>query len=56
MPATSKAQFKFMQAVKHGAIKKKGLSKEKASEFVASTEYKKLPAARKIAAKIKGTK
>ncbi len=33
MPAKSKAQFRFMEAVKHGDIKKPGLSPEKASEF-----------------------
>lgn len=43
MPATSKAQFKFMEAVKYGNIKKKGLSPEKASEFTDSTNYKSLP-------------
>lgn len=43
MPAVSKAQFRFMEAVKHGAFKKKGLSKDKASEFVDSTSYKELP-------------
>ena len=44
MPAVNKKQFRFMEAVKHGGIKKKGLSKEKAAEFVDSTSYKSLPA------------
>lgn len=43
MPAISKAQYLLMQAVKHGAIKKKGLSKEKAAEYVDNTSYKSLP-------------
>jgi len=33
MPATSKAQFRFMKAVEEGKVKKKGLPPEKASEF-----------------------
>ncbi len=33
MPAKSRSQFRFMEAVKHGDIKKPGLSKEEASEF-----------------------
>lgn len=43
MPATSKAQFRFMEAVKHGSIKKPGLSPSKAAEFTDTTNYKKLP-------------
>lgn len=43
MPAKSKAQFRFMEAVKHGGIKKPGLSPDKASEFVDTTSYKGLP-------------
>jgi hypothetical protein len=43
MPATSKKQFAFMQAVAHGNIKKKGLSKKKAKEFVAGQSPKGLP-------------
>lgn len=42
MPATSKAQFRFMEAVQHGDIKKSGLSPKKASEFT-SVNYKDLP-------------
>jgi hypothetical protein len=43
MPAKSKAQFKFFAAVEHGGIKKKGLSKKKAAEFVDTANYKSLP-------------
>ena len=43
MPATSKAQYRFMEAVAHKGIKKKGLSPAKAKEFVAGQSYKKLP-------------
>jgi hypothetical protein len=44
MPARSKAQFRFMQAVAHGSVKKAGLSPAKAEEFVAGQSPKKLPA------------
>jgi hypothetical protein len=43
VPAVSKAQFRFMEAIKHGG-KKKGLSPEKAAEYIDSVNYKKLPA------------
>lgn len=44
MPAKSKQQLKFMAAVASGSIKKPGLSKAKASEFVSATpSYKSLP-------------
>jgi len=43
MPATSKAQFRFMQAVAHGGIKKPGLSPEKAAEYVSGQSPKGLP-------------
>lgn len=33
MPSRSKQQYKFMRAVEEGAIKKPGLSPEKAHEF-----------------------
>lgn len=42
MPARSKAQYRFMQAVKHGGIKKKGLSKKEAAEFT-EVDYSNLP-------------
>ena len=44
MPATSKAQFRFMQGVAHGSIKRPGLSKGKAAEFVQGQSPKTLPA------------
>ena len=43
MPATSKAQFRFMEAVAHGSIKKKGLSRAKAAEYVQGQSPKGLP-------------
>lgn len=43
MPATSKAQFGFMGMVASGKIKKKGLSKAKAKEFLRGVNVKKLP-------------
>ena len=44
MPAVSKAQWRFMQGVAQGDIKAKGLSQEKAKEFVHGVDYKNLPA------------
>lgn len=43
MPATSKKQFKFMQAVAHGGIKKAGLSPSRAAEYVSGQSSKGLP-------------
>jgi len=44
MPATSKAQFRFMQGVAHGDIKgRNGLTAAKASEFVSGQSPDKLP-------------
>jgi hypothetical protein len=43
MPATSKAQFRFMQAVAHGSAKAPGLSKSKAAEYVSGQSPKGLP-------------
>lgn len=43
MPATSQAQFRFMEAVAHGSIKKAGLSPDKAKEFVSGQSPKGLP-------------
>jgi hypothetical protein len=37
MPAKSKAQLRFMAGVMSGSIKKKGLSRMKAAEFVHAT-------------------
>jgi len=47
MPAKSKAQARFMGAIAGGAIKKKGLSKEKAKEFLRGVSVSKLPARKK---------
>jgi len=47
MPANSKAQARFMGAVASGSIKKEGLSKEKAKEFLSGIKYKNLPAFKK---------
>lgn len=43
MPAKSKAQFGFMGMVASGKIKKKGLSKKKAREFLKGVHPKSLP-------------
>jgi len=43
MPSTSKAQARFMGAIAGGAIKKKGLSPEKAREFIRGQNIKSLP-------------
>ena len=45
MPATSKTQYRFMQAVAHGTAKNKpkGLSKKEAGEYVAGQSPKGLP-------------
>lgn len=42
-PVTSKAQARFFRAVAGGEIKKPGLTKAKAQEFVAGVPTKKLP-------------
>lgn len=49
MPATSKKQFRFMQAVAHGTARKKpkGLSKAEAKEFVSGQSPKGLPEKKK---------
>jgi hypothetical protein len=46
MPATSKAQFAFMQAIAHGRAKNKpkGLSRKEAAEYVSGQSPKGLPA------------
>jgi hypothetical protein len=51
MPAKSKAQYRFMEAVAHGGIKKKGLSQKQAKEYVSGQKYKGLPAKAKKAKK-----
>jgi hypothetical protein len=43
MPAKSKAQYRFMQAVARGSIKAKGLSRKEAREFVEGVNYRLLP-------------
>lgn len=43
MPPKSKAQSRFMRAVASGSIKKKGLSKKEAKEFVSGYSLKRLP-------------
>ena len=45
MPAKSKAQFRFMQAVAHGTAKNKpkGLSKTEAAEYVEGQSAQALP-------------
>ena len=53
MPAKSKAQFRFMEAVAHGGIHKKGLPAKKAAEYVSGQSYKKLPARAKKRKKAK---
>lgn len=42
-PVKSKAQARFMREVESGAIKKPGLSKAKAAEFVEGVPTKNLP-------------
>lgn len=41
MPAKSGAQYRFMQMIAHGGKKVKGLSSEKAEEFIHATPKKK---------------
>jgi len=43
MPVKSKKQAGFMGMVASGKIKKKGLSKERAKEFLKGVKVKKLP-------------
>lgn len=43
MPAKSKAQLRFMGAVAGGAVKKKGLSREEAREYIRGQSAKRLP-------------
>jgi hypothetical protein len=51
MPAKSKAQARFMRAVASGSVKKPGLSKKKALEFVKGHSTKKLPEKKKTTKK-----
>lgn len=43
MPASSKAQFRFMKAVESGDVKAPGLTKEKAHEYTQGQSPKGLP-------------
>lgn len=43
MPATSKAQFRFMRGVAAGSIKAKGLSRAQAVEYTAGQSPQDLP-------------
>jgi hypothetical protein len=54
MPATSKAQFRFMQGVAHGSIQTPGLSKVKAAEYVSGQSSKGLPEKSNWASRLKG--
>lgn len=45
--AKSKAQARYLGAVAGGAIKKKGLSSQKAKEMLKGTKVNKLPARKK---------
>lgn len=47
MPVKSKAQAGFMGAIVGGQLRKKGLSKEKAKEFLRGVNIKKLPKKKK---------
>lgn len=58
MPATSKAQFRFMQGVAHGSIHASGLTSAKAAEYVKGQSPKSLPekASKPKMGKVKGRK
>ena len=43
MPAHSKAQFRMLQAVAHGALKEPGLTRGEAKEYVKGQSPKGLP-------------
>ena len=43
MPVVSKAQARFMGAVASGKLKKKGLSKDEAREYLRGSNVKELP-------------
>lgn len=48
MPAVSKKQAGFMGLIASGKIKKKGLSPDKAKEFLRGVDVKDLPEKKKI--------
>lgn len=56
MPPKSKKQARFMRAVASGKVKKKGLSKKEASEYVKGYPTKGLPEKKKRKRKKKGKK
>ena len=43
MPAKSRNQFRYMQALIHGKVKDATMSPEKAKEYVNNVDYKSLP-------------
>lgn len=47
MPPKSKAQARFMRAIASGSIKRKGLSKKEAAEYVSGYSTKHLPERKK---------
>ena len=47
MPAVSKQQFKLMQGIRRGSIKKRGMSPMMAKEFTEGVDYKSLPKKKK---------
>ena len=53
MPATSKAQARFMFAVQSGSIKRKGLSPNKAKEYTSGVSVKSLPERKKRGGNVK---
>lgn len=53
MPAVSKKQYKFFEAIAHGGIEKPGLSESKAKEYVSGQSYKDLPESAPKFSKIK---
>ncbi len=52
-PVVSRAQARFMRGVEKGTLKKKGLSKAKAAEFVEGVKTKGLPERKRKAKKSK---
>lgn len=53
MPVVSKRQFRFMHAVASGSVKKAGLSKSEAAEYVKGQSPKGLPEKKSWAGKLK---
>jgi hypothetical protein len=44
MPATSRAQYRYMQAVAHGMTPRDGPTRAQAAEYVKGQSYRQLPA------------